>query len=229
MKIAIMADIHSNLYALETALEIIKKDEVDRIFICGDVVGYGKQPNECCEVVRSMGCPVVAGNHDHAVADLIEYKTSHSTSAINGIEYAKSVITPENLEWLRSLPLYHIENDMEFVHASIINPDRWCYLALGKPFDDSKYQDVRDIFSAMKSQVCFVGHSHIPSIFIEKRVKNIAVIDTSKHSYELAGKRAVIDVGSVGKPRTSAKRASLVIYDNEPQLVWFKRFRAVRN
>lgn len=50
-KIAALADIHGNLKALETALKIIREEQVDRIFVCGDVVGYGEQPNQCCETV----------------------------------------------------------------------------------------------------------------------------------------------------------------------------------
>jgi len=223
-KVGVIADIHSNLPALETALGILKQESVDRIMVCGDVVGYGKYPNECCEMVRTLKYPVVAGNHDWAVAGLTEYKDSHSNRAVEGIDFTKKVITSQNLSWLEGLPLHYREDEMEFVHASLVRPEEWYYLSLCVPLSDSNRQDVEENFSVMNGQVCFIGHSHVPTIFLEKGPKNIKVITPNDPDYELAGRRAIIDVGSVGEPRTSLKRASLVVYDVENQAISFKRF-----
>jgi len=223
-KVGVIADIHSNLPALETALGILKQESVDRIMVCGDVVGYGKYPNECCEMVRTLKYPVVAGNHDWAVAGLTEYKDSHSNRAVEGIDFTKKVITSQNLSWLEGLPLHYREDEMEFVHASLVRPEEWYYLSLCVPLSDSNRQDVEENFSVMNGQVCFIGHSHVPTIFLEKGPKNIKVITPNDPDYELAGRRAIIDVGSVGEPRTSSKRASLVVYDVENQAISFKRF-----
>lgn len=223
-KMAIIADIHSNLPALEKALDILKEELVDRIAVCGDVVGYGRYPNECCEVVQMLKCPVVAGNHDWAVAGLTEYKESHSDRAIEGIEFTKKVITPKNLSWLQGLPLHYTEDEMEFVHGSLIEPERWYYLILGGSSTDPIWQDIQENFEVMKGQVCFVGHLHVPAIFLEKGPKNIKEISPNKPFYELQGRRAIINVGSIGEPRTSSKMASLVIYEMENQRISFKRF-----
>ena len=225
MKIAVLADIHSNLKALETAVDIIAEEKVAKTFVCGDVVGYGQQPNQCCELVRSRHFTVVAGNHDWAVAGLTDYKDTHSMAAVTGIENTKAVITPDNLRWLKSLPLCHKEWDAEFVHASLPNPEKWRYLTLGGAFVESAYRDVHETFMVMKGHVCFVGHSHIPSIFLEKKANRVEVIDPGKAFHELDGKRAVIDVGSVGRPRVSSKKGSVVIYDSEERKVSFRRFK----
>lgn len=152
-KIAVLADIHGNLKALKTALNIVREEQVDRIFVCGDVVGYGEQPNQCCKTVRSLDCPVVAGNHDWAVAGLTEYKDTHSADAIKGIEYPKTVVTPQNLSWLKGLPLYHRGDETEFAHSSLIEPEGWHYLTLGTVFKGSAFQDVRETFQIMKGQI----------------------------------------------------------------------------
>ena len=223
-KVGIIADIHSNLPALETALQILKEQSVDRIIVCGDIVGYGKSPNECCDRIRALSCPVVAGNHDWAVAGLTEYRHSHSRDAVRGIDFTKRVITPENLSWLESLPLYYTEGDMEFVHSSLVRPEEWYYLTLGSSSADSAWQDVQDNFTALRGKLCFVGHSHVPTIFLEKGPKNIKVIRPSRPSYDLQGNRAIIDVGSIGQPRTSSKRAAFLIYDTGTHEICFKRF-----
>ena len=46
MKIAVMSDIHGNIYALMKALEDIDEQRVDKIICLGDLVGYGPHPNE---------------------------------------------------------------------------------------------------------------------------------------------------------------------------------------
>ncbi|MEW6267264.1 MAG: metallophosphoesterase family protein [Thermodesulfobacteriota bacterium] len=227
-KIAIVADIHSNLVALDQALHRIKLEGIDEIVVCGDIVGYGRYPNECCELIRSIGCVVIAGNHDWAVAGKTEYKETHSDKAIAGIEKTKEVITPENRNWLSGLPLtfQHPKENIKFVHSSLVQTENWYYLTLGEPSDTSTWQNVIINFKAMeKDQICFVGHSHIPIIFLETTLNQVKLIKPSKFTYNLCGKRAIIDVGSVGYPRNEKNNASFVIYDPGKDTVEFVRYK----
>ena len=64
MKIAIIADIHSNLEAFEAVLKDIKSKEIDKIICLGDIVGYGSSPNECIELIKKNGIQSIQGNHD---------------------------------------------------------------------------------------------------------------------------------------------------------------------
>ncbi len=223
-KIGVIADIHGNLAALKKALGILEKECVDRIVVCGDVVGYGTSPNECCDGVRALNCPVTTGNHDWAVAGLTEYKETHSSQAIKGIDYTKEVICEENLRWLQRFPLRHRENGLEFVHASLVESQKWYYLTSRRFTLDRGQQDVRDSFAVLQGQVCFVGHSHRPRMYLEKQPEDIEVVNPHREFYELKGCRAIVDAGSVGLPRGSAKQSSLVIYDTANQRVYFKHF-----
>lgn len=56
MKFAIISDIHSNLEALASLfLDFHNNNEkIDKILIAGDIVGYGGNPNECCDIVRFL-------------------------------------------------------------------------------------------------------------------------------------------------------------------------------
>jgi predicted phosphodiesterase len=66
---AVISDIHGNLEALEAVLSDVP-EEVQTVYCLGDVIGYGANPDECCDVVRSRGMPTISGNHDLAVTDL---------------------------------------------------------------------------------------------------------------------------------------------------------------
>jgi len=219
LKTAVISDIHSNLKALKLALNMIDKEFVNNIFICGDIVGYGDYPNECCDLIRSLSnCTIIAGNHDRAVSGLANYDT-YSSRAVKGIEYTKGIIRDDNLEWLKDLPLYVKYDDMEFVHGSLVHPEEFYYLINGNGFD--VFQDVRENFKVMKGQICFVGHTHRPVIFLEKDKHRIKTMGTS--NCKLNGQRAIIDVGSVGDPRNSSKKSSFVIFEGDTTT--FKRFK----
>jgi predicted phosphodiesterase len=63
MRLALIADIHGNLPALDAVLAEIDREGVDRIICLGDI-SIGPQPVETLERVRSLGCPVIMGNWD---------------------------------------------------------------------------------------------------------------------------------------------------------------------
>ncbi|MEA3230998.1 MAG: metallophosphoesterase family protein, partial [Thermodesulfobacteriota bacterium] len=67
MRLAIFADIHGNLEALEAFVAHADKQRIDRYMCLGDIVGYGANPNECIDIVRSLPkINIVLGNHDAA-------------------------------------------------------------------------------------------------------------------------------------------------------------------
>ena len=102
-RVGIFTDIHANLQALEAVLEEFKTENLDNIFCCGDIVGYGGNPNECVEMVRDLDCPVVVGNHDHASLLLTDINFFNEI-AKKAILWTKEVITPDNAEYLKNLP-----------------------------------------------------------------------------------------------------------------------------
>lgn len=72
MRFLILADIHANLEALQAVLERIR-GQFDQVICCGDLVGYGPDPNEVIEAVRQLRpAVVVRGNHDKAAVGLTD-------------------------------------------------------------------------------------------------------------------------------------------------------------
>lgn len=69
MRYAIISDIHSNLEALTAVTGYLKTNQVDRIISCGDLVGYGPNPEECLAAVKGLqNFTSTLGNHDAAIA-----------------------------------------------------------------------------------------------------------------------------------------------------------------
>jgi predicted phosphodiesterase len=67
-RVAILADIHGNLSALEAVLAAIDAEGIERIVCLGDVATLGPQPHEVIARLRALDCPIVLGNTD---ADLL--------------------------------------------------------------------------------------------------------------------------------------------------------------
>ena len=222
-RIAVMADIHSNIYALDQALKIIDDEGVDGIFVCGDVVGYGTSPNECCELLRERDfCFAVMGNHDAAVAGVCGFSNFGSKAAYR-IRTTLAVITPENKSWLQGLPMVVNEGEMSFVHSSLVEPERWSYLTIREVARESFYRNVSETFAVMEGVICFVGHTHIPVIFQEGVTGNELRLPGDEPFF-LEDNRVVINVGSIGRPRNKDWQASFVIYDRISRSVEFKYF-----
>jgi diadenosine tetraphosphatase ApaH/serine/threonine PP2A family protein phosphatase len=196
MRVAIISDIHSNLEALQKALEIIDEKKVEEIVCLGDLVGYGANPNECVELTRKRAGCILLGNHDQAVFDLsqTEHFNRHARTAAY---WTNQTLTQENLEYLKSLPFQHVIDDLTFVHASPRDPEQWEYVFSA--------HEAKTNFESFQTRICFVGHTHIPGIFPEDlKTQNSGV--TWENRY-------IINVGSVGQPRDGNWKLSFGIFD----------------
>jgi predicted phosphodiesterase len=166
-QIGILSDIHANATALQKALNILRDFQVDSFLVCGDIVGYGQDVNECCEIIRNLDCPTVTGNHDLAVTGKLPFETMFTKNAVDGVIYAKNIITKYNFDWLAGLPVRYENRYLEMAHASLNDPMAFKYLALGNCDDDSCWENVQLSFDAMRHKMGIIGHSHVPALFFE--------------------------------------------------------------
>lgn len=69
MSLALISDIHGNLFALEAALAAISKQAVSDIICLGDVAAFGPQPRQVLARLQELNCPIVMGNTDEWLLD----------------------------------------------------------------------------------------------------------------------------------------------------------------
>ncbi|MBM3314048.1 metallophosphoesterase, partial [candidate division WOR-3 bacterium] len=104
MRIGIFSDVHGNLEALEAVLRRLKEEGAERYVCCGDIVGYGPDPNRCIEIVRALGCLCVAGNHDWAAAGRIS-AAGFSAFAAEAISWTREQLSEPCRGYLGGLSL----------------------------------------------------------------------------------------------------------------------------
>lgn len=215
MRVGIISDIHSNLEALNAVLAYARNQRIDEYVCLGDIVGYGANPNECINTVRKFTTRIVAGNHDFGVCNRTD--TSYFNDvAQKAIEWTKKVITKENMDFLKSLPLEMEYRNACFVHSTPSFPDRWNYIL-------SMYDAMRE-FDFFENPVCFIGHSHQPAIFTINPDNEIGTsIDDSLVFKK--GKRYIVNAGSIGQPRDGNPAASFLVYDVDKKSITFSRIK----
>jgi predicted phosphodiesterase len=215
MRIAVLGDIHGNLEALSSVVDAARKEGVDEWVQVGDIVGYGPEPSACIDVVRDLGCTVCLGNHDAAVLGMLDtaYFNSYARAAI---EWTRTRIRPADYDYLRSLQLVVQKREYTVVHGTLHMPDLFGYVVSQvEAFDSLKLQT---------TPLCFVGHSHVPAIYVQRGPREVDWINQSEIDYQLpAGQKALVNVGSVGQPRDEDPRAAYAICDTKRSSIAIRR------
>ncbi|HXT19613.1 MAG TPA: metallophosphoesterase [Thermoanaerobaculia bacterium] len=67
MRVALLADVHANLHALEAVLAEARREGYDELWLAGDWVGYGAFPDETVTLLRAAGAIGVVGDMDREV------------------------------------------------------------------------------------------------------------------------------------------------------------------
>jgi predicted phosphodiesterase len=202
---AVISDIHGNLEALEAVLADVP-DGVEEIYCLGDVIGYGASPNECCDLVRTHGMPVISGNHDLAVTDRSTDLAWFNPIAAAAIEWTRDQLTQENADFLRTRPRMLHEEQALFVHGSVRDPDE--YILNGAIAQENlnvlraEYPDVR---------VCFFGHTHVKTVAPSPNGPSPGSHDTLDLR---SGGPYLVNPGSVGQPRDGDTFASFVLVED---------------
>jgi len=188
MKLAVFSDIHSNLYALKAVLSDIERFSTDAVICCGDLVGYGANPNEVVELIAEKHISAIIGNYDDGVGfDRLlcgcDFKNEEEARrGEKSLLWTRKNITPENKQFLKQLP-----RKLEFetgnrkvlvVHGS--------HRALNEYLHETLPQEeAAVVFEETGADIVFCGHTHIPYV---RRYKD----------------KFMVNVGTVGKPKPPA-------------------------
>lgn len=195
MRIAVISDIHSNIYALQSVFDDIDNRNIDLVACTGDLVGYGTKPNEVIDLIRKNKVLTIMGNYDDAIGNYkivcgCDYPDPKDAEKAGlSMYFTSTETTKENKEYLSNLPkeatLKFNDKTIRLVHGStrLINE----YLK-----EDSKEAD--EVMSNLVEDILICGHTHIPYA-------------------KYYGDKLLVNAGSVGKPKTNNPNANYVVID----------------
>lgn len=193
MKVAVISDIHGNLEAFTGVLADADRAGADSMICLGDIIGYGPNPEEVVQLLRSRGIPSVMGNHELALAraDFLEW---FNDTARESLVLSEGLISAGTRDWLGSLKATMILEDALFVHGC--PPD-----SISGYIFERDDEELGIIFREMETRICFVGHTHsLEAIsWSDFTVRHHAL---KEGIFELESRsKYIISVGSVGQPR----------------------------
>ena len=120
MKVAVITDVHGNLGALEAVLAHIARQDVDQMVVAGDTVNILPHSKACWDLVRSLGCPVLKGNHELYIYtyDTPEADPAWTQERFRGLAWIRSQFSADDLNAMRQLPLTYELPGLLVTHAS---------------------------------------------------------------------------------------------------------------
>lgn len=181
MKVAVLADIHGNSWALDAVLADAERSGASSFVDLGDCLFGPLDPRGTADRLLELGATTVRGNGDRAVLE-----DEQSPSAV----YTRSTLERAHLEWLSALP-------------SVQTLDGGILACHGSPTDDTSYlleevrprgarhrhpADVDELLSSVEASIVLCGHTHVPRLV------------------PLPSGKVVVNPGSVGYPAYSEER-----------------------
>jgi len=204
----LLSDLHSNIEALSAVLDDATERGYDHVACMGDLVGYGADPNAVVDRVRSLSPRIIRGNHDKVISG-VEDGEQFNFLAVQSCHWTREALSAENIDYLASLPKGPGSVDDQF------------WIAHGTPLDEDAYIlndfDAMEVFRGFGEDICFFGHSHIPTIFSVDEEEGLYLMAPMRDEEKIAlkpGARYLINCGSVGQPRDRNPRAAYGIYDS---------------
>lgn len=207
MRIALLTDLHANRRALEACLDQAHAAGAERHVFLGDYVGYGPEPQDVVERVMAetaKGAIAIAGNHDHAVADVHESMTSDAEIAM---AWTRGQLDPAAREFLASLPMRFEDDTRLYVHASPQTYPPWIYV--------NDAAAAKRALEASRAQTVYCGHTHIPALYgITATGQLVAFQPVPSVPIPLPRHRRWLSVvGAVGQARDGDPSAAYAILD----------------
>jgi len=213
----VVSDLHSNVEALRSVLTRVRRKKFDTVVCLGDFVGYGGQPNQVLDTMRTLhGRKIyIRGNHDR-VASGLDDANGFNHAAKAAALWTRDHLSPVNRRFLRDLT----------VGPTLAGGVLLCH---GSPYDEDEYvfnvHHAAQVLALYEAPFILFGHTHLPAVFSidkDRNVKGFAV--RSDATVRLTpNERYLINPGSVGQPRDRNPSASCMLFDSEKRSVQFFR------
>ncbi|MFQ5880091.1 MAG: metallophosphoesterase family protein [Dehalococcoidia bacterium] len=216
MRIAIIADVHANLAALEAVLKHAHGQRaLDGVWCLGDMVGYGPDPGACIQLLRQYDPICLVGNHDLAALSLLDTAEFNPDAAAAALWTARQ-LNDEERHYLEGLPQVVEEGDFTMAHGTLRWPI-WEYLY--------SYEAAMAHLQRQETRWGLVGHTHVPMLVVadeEGQGCQMYYLEDGA-AVQLRQGRLVINPGAVGQPRDGDPRAAYAVYDADAGTITIHR------
>ncbi|TGV04731.1 metallophosphoesterase family protein [Flavivirga rizhaonensis] len=169
-KIAIISDIHANSWALKEVLRDIETKKIDTILNLGDSLYGPLDPKGTFELLLENNTKSISGNQDRFIIENV-----HNTTNISTLEYVKSSLGNDAINWLKKLPFDLTYNNIYCCHGNPVNDSIALLEKINTDYVGVQTNDEIEItLSNIKESIITCGHSHIPRMV---KTKNKTIVN----------------------------------------------------
>lgn len=176
MRLAVISDIHGNIWALQAVLgRIAELGDIDRLVIAGDLLSGPLEPSETADLLRSLDAAVIRGNHERQLLACAEAPGGASD------QYAFEHTTESQRAWLATLPAtLELAPDVLVCHGTPETDQVYLCEDLDGPVRLAADQTIVERLGGARHALVLSGHSHHP------------------RTVHLSSGQLVVNAGSVG-------------------------------
>ena len=186
-RIAIIADVHGNLEALESIIEDIKTQSIDEIICLGDSIGIGPNSKECIDLLIDNNIKSVLGNHEIYLLRGTDFDPAIVGEEKRHYNWVWESLTEKEINYIRKCPLYYSVNvnyedslfNKKYVLCHyLINDEKDIY-----PFEKSHLKEDISLWKKYSSDYItyFIGHLHNSFNIneVDGILTNIEIVDSA--------------------------------------------------
>jgi predicted phosphodiesterase len=218
MRIAVIADVHANVAALDAVLDRIARERVEATICLGDLVGYNAEPGPCIDRLRAVCTTIVAGNHDRDCLHAPQPGTTKAARQV--IDWTREQLDDDHRGYIAGLPALVRTAHYVAAHGSYLSE---VYVS-GYVTSTMLEKNLAAIAGRDGWPVlAMCGHTHVPMFGwwdgIAVHESKLAAPDTWPRN----ARAVIVNPGSVGQPRDGDPRASYAVIDLEARALHVAR------
>lgn len=162
MKIAVLSDIHSNVFALDAVLKDVKKRGVDVMANLGDILYGPIAPKDTYELLMAHDFITISGNQDRQIHEA----RSDEISANPTMQFIINDLGSKPIHWLRTLPFdKQLTDDIYFCHGTPASDLIYLLEDVSKGYAQLRTDhDITKLLAGQASQLICCGHTHTPRV-----------------------------------------------------------------
>lgn len=158
LRIAVLSDIHGNVWALEAVLADLRRQEVDVTVNAGDLLSGPLEPAATADLLLSLELPTVAGNHERQLLACEQEPGGPSD------QFAFEHVSRRHRDWLRGLPAVLDVGGAALLCHGTPSSDRTCLLEVVEPegVRMASPEELAARAGPVRQGLVLCGHSHLP-------------------------------------------------------------------
>jgi len=173
MRLTVLSDIHSNIFALEAVLEDLARSQVDIKINLGDILYGPIAPKATYALLQEHDFITICGNQDRQIFQATQQEIDSNAT----LKFVIEDLGDEPLLWLQTLPSKrHLDNDIFLCHGTPHDDMTYLLEDVSRGFAITRNKkEIRSLLQGIHASLILCGHSHLPKVISLTHTRQVIV------------------------------------------------------